>query len=303
MKKFISSFIIFAIAVFLCIPATADETFVKISDSVFAYSDVKNASPANSFGANVGLIVGSNGLVVVDTLSSAKDARKMIDQIRKITDKPIRYVIDTHSHFDHVMGNSEFEKQGATIISHESCREAMVQFGDNATKVLKAMGYSDEMLDGTTVAYPSLTFQKGMKIDLGNVTVELTYLFPSHSPGSILVSVPGEKVLFTGDILFTDFHPYIGAGDIDGWQKNLDYIMAFDTEKIIPGHGPLSGKQDLAAMEEYLTIFDEKAKELCAASDNLDEIAAQMQEVLPSKTQAAFLIRASLQAKYFKPGK
>nr|WP_319394569.1 MBL fold metallo-hydrolase [uncultured Desulfobacter sp.] len=83
-------------------------------------------------------------------------------------------------------------------------------------------------------------------------------------PGSIIVHVPSQDVLFSGDILFTDFHPYMGDGDLAGWQKNLAFIHAMKVGRIIPGHGPLSSNKDIEDMKAYLLSFDKKAKELSA---------------------------------------
>ena len=98
-------------------------------------------------------------------------------------------------------------------------------------------------MKGTKIVYPELTFTDRMKIDLGSQKVEIIYTGSSHTDGSIMAYLPDKKVLFAGDILFTDYHPFMGEGDIEGWLKALDYIMTMDVEKIIPGHGPISSKK------------------------------------------------------------
>ena len=304
MIKSISS-VLFSIVLILCfsVPTFAAQILSKVSDSVYAYTDTKNASPSNSFGANAGIIVGQDGVIVVDTLATAKEARKMINDIKSLTNKPIRYVINTHTHFDHCFGNSEFAELGAVIISHKSGKASLMKVGDRLIEIVKKMGMTDEMLEGTTILYPSLTFNDKMQIDLGNVVVELYYIAPNHSPDNILVYIPKEKVLFTGDVLFTNFHAYIGSADLDGWKKNLDYIATLEVDNIIPGHGPLSSKQDVTDMKDYLITFDKKAQELCASSDNIEEIVAQIERTLPPKAQGDWMIRSSLQRKYLKPKK
>ncbi|WP_022664035.1 MBL fold metallo-hydrolase [Desulfospira joergensenii] len=284
-------------------PAFAAKKLSNISDKIFAYTDTQNASPSNSFGANAGIIVGQEGVVVVDTLATAKEAQEMIHDIRKITNKPIRYVVNTHTHFDHCFGNSEFAKEGAIIISHKNGKANLIKWGDKLIGIVKNMGMTDELLEGTTISYPSVTFNDRIQIDLGNIIVDLIYIAPNHSTDNIMVYIQKEKVLFTGDILFTNFHAYIGNADLDGWKKNLDYIIKLDVDKIIPGHGPLSGKQDISDMRDYLIAFDKHARELCSSSDDLEAIVTQMEKALPRKAQGNWMIRSSIQQKYLKSNK
>ena len=280
--------------------AFAQDGLTQIADNVYSYVNVKNASPANSFAANAGIIVGKDGIVVVDTLISAKEAQRFIKDIRKISDKPIRYVVDTHSHLDHTFGNSEFAKVGAVIISHANCRENMLKNSEDTLKNAANHGLTAAQMEGTKIVYPTLTFTDKMTINLGDQRIELIYIGPSHTTGSIMVNIPDKKVLFTGDILFTDFHPYMGDGDIPGWVKNLDYITALDVERIIPGHGPVSGKKDIADMRSYIIAFDAKARELAAQKSDIKVVAAELQKTLPVKSQAEWMIPYNLQMKYLK---
>ncbi len=300
----------FSIALFLLVSILifANSTFAEkklsnISSHIYAYTDTQNASPSNSFGANAGIIVGQEGVVVVDTLATAKEAREMINDVRKITKKPIRYVVNSHTHFDHCFGNSEFAKEGAIIISHENGKVSLMKWGEKLIGIVKNMGMTDELLEGTKISYPSVTFNDRLQIDLGDIVVDLYYIAPNHSTDNIIVYIQKEKVLFTGDILFTNFHSYIGSADLDGWKKNLDYIIRLDVDKIIPGHGPLSNKKDISDMKDYLITFDKNAKKLCNSSDDLDTIVAQMEKALPTKAQGNWMIRSSIQQKYLKAKK
>ena len=278
----------------------AQDGLTKIAENIYSYVDVKNGGPANSFAANAGIIVGKEGIVVVDTLISAKEAQRFLKDIRKISDKPIRYVIDTHSHLDHTFGNSEFAKLGAAIVAQTNCRENMRKNSEETLKNSREYGLSPEQIDGRKISVPSLTFSDRMLIDLGDVMVELIYIAPSHTTGSIMVSIPQRKVLFAGDILFTDFHPYVAEGDISGWARNLDYIAELNVEQIIPGHGPISGKKDIVEMKSYLLTFDRKAHELAAQSSDADFIAAELKKSLPPKSQGEWMIPYNLRKKYLQ---
>ena len=105
------------------------------------------------------------------------------------------------------------------------------------------------------------------------------------------------KVLFAGDALFTNFHPNMRDADVDGWVKTLDKIAALDVLKIIPGHGPVSSKQDVADMKQYLLIFDAKARELSAKSHDPAYIASELKKALPAVEYFDMFIAASVKAR------
>lgn len=279
--------------------ATA-QGLTKVSDGVYSYVDAKQASPQSGFGANAGIVIGKDGILVVDTLVSAKQARQFIKDIRTITNRPIRYVVNTHGHLDHAFGDSEFQKLGAILVTHRDCKLDMARNGEAVLKNAGAYGLAETEMEGTTIARPAISFADRMEIDLGDITVELIDPGPSHSPGSILVSIPREKVLFAGDALFTGYHPYLGDGNLEGWLKVLDRIGAMDADKIVPGHGPLSGKKDVADMKEYLLAFDRNAKELCAGSGDVESIFSEIKKVLPQRAESDFLIKANLEMRYLK---
>lgn len=295
---FISALIMVA-AISVCAPAFAGG-LTRVADGVYSYVDVKHAPPQNSFGANAGIVIGKEGIVVIDTLISAKEAKKFIKDIRAVSDKPIKYVVNTHMHLDHTFGNCEFAKLGATSISSADGKREMKSYAEPALKKASAYGLSEKDLEGTEICYPSLTFEKKMEIDLGDRTVELVHPGRSHTEGSIIVFVPDQKVLFAGDILFTNYHPNLIYADIDGWVRALDFILAMDAATIVPGHGPVSGKKDVEDMRNYLIVFDKKAKDLCARSKDVSYIVSELKKTLPARAELDMMIGANIQMKYLK---
>lgn len=280
-------------------PAFADLT--RIAENVYSYVGIGNASPSNSFAANAGIVIGRDGILVVDTLISAKEGQRFLADIRKVSDKPIKYVVNTHTHLDHAFGNCVFEKLGASVISHEADRKYLDKAGEGTLKNASAFGLTPEAMAGTEIAYPKVTFSDRLSVDLGGETVELIRTAPSHTAGSLIVYLPAKKLLFSGDILFTDFHPFLADGDIAGWTKTIDGMLAMDVEKIIPGHGPLSTKKDLREMKEYLVLFDAKARELAAdGSQDADGIAADLKRVLPKRAQGEWMIGFNVKSRYLQ---
>jgi len=281
-------------------PVSAADGLTKIADNVYSYVGVKKASPANSFGANAGIVIGRDGIVVIDTLISAKEAGRFIKDIRAVSDKPIRYVINTHSHLDHTFGNVEFARLGAVIVSHVNGRKNMQINGEANLKKASAYGLSEKEMEGTRITYPTLTFSEKMQIDLGDQILELVYDGPSHTDDSIYVYLPNKRILFAGDILFTDYYPNIADGDLAGWTKTLDSVAALDVAKIIPGHGPLSDKTDVLEMKSFLIGFDKKARELAAVSDDAGYITSEIKKALPHREELDFLVPMIIQKKYLK---
>ena len=299
MKRFVVLCIL-VVTVACCSAAFAQEGLTKIADNVYSYVGGKDASPTHSFAANAGIVIGRDGILVVDPLISAKEAQLFLADIRKVSDKPIKYVVNTHTHLDHAFGNSVFAKQGAIIISHDADRKLLEKVGEATLKNIGNYGLKSEDMIGTEIVYPSLTFSARMAIDLGGETVELIRAAPSHTEGSVIVYLPAKKLLFSGDILFTDFHPYLADGDMSGWTRTLDELIAMDVERIIPGHGPLSTKKDLREMKEYLLLFDAKARELAAGSQDADAITAEMKKVLPKRALAEWMIGFNLKSRYLR---
>jgi len=277
----------------------ADTGLTRIAENVYSYVAVKNPSASNSFGSNAGIIIGRDGVVVVDTLMTAKEAKRFIRDIRAVTGKPIKYVVDTHYHLDHALGNAEFTRLGAVIISHENDRANLVKTGEETLKRHGEYGISKEDIAGTEIALPNLTYDTKMTIELGDRKVILMHPGAAHTNGDTLVYLPDKKILFSGDVLFTNFHPFLAEGDLVSWGKVLDSILAMDVEKIIPGHGPLSTKKDVEDMKKYLIAFDAKANELCSKSKDAKYIVAEILKTLPQR-QAEFIVGSNIEMRCLK---
>lgn len=297
MKKLILS-LAFSLTLFFVHTAFAGLT--KLADNVYSYVGVQDASATHSFAANAGIVIGPNGVLVIDTLISAKEGERFLADIRAVTDKPIKYVVNTHTHLDHALGNCVFAKLGATVISHEADRDKLASQSQELLKNIGTYGLKPEDMVGTEVVVPTLAFNDQLSIDLGNEKVRLIRFAPSHTAGSLVVYIPGKKLLFSGDILFTDFHPYVADGDFAGWSETLDSLIAMDIDQIVPGHGPVSTKKDLQEMKEYLTLFDNTARELVASSQgaDADAIAAKMLEILPKRSMASWMVGYNLKSRY-----
>ncbi|MGD9109357.1 MAG: MBL fold metallo-hydrolase [Phycisphaerales bacterium] len=273
----------------------------KLSEHVYAAVDFDNPSALNSFGANSGVIIGDDAVLVVDTRISAKRAQKFIAAIKKITDKPIKYAVNTHYHLDHSWGNCEFVKLGAIVIGHENGRLAKSKV-KSGIKNAGNFGLTPQDMEGTTASVPTVTFKDTLLVDLGGVTVSLSYPGPSHTNDGITALVEQDGVLFTGDILFVRYHPFLGEADIHNWQKILAKLETTTAKIIVPGHGPVSTVADIKDLRIYIEQFDKQAKALCVGKTQNDapSIAQQLLKALPEqkRTKLTRGVETNLRLKY-----
>lgn len=274
----------------------------QISDHVYAYIDITEAAPAiNSYGANCGVVIGSEAVLVIDTLIAAKNAKRLINEIKAITDKPIKYAINTHHHPDHSWGNSEFSKLGATIIGQKNLPTTLEQAKQTLDNS-ESFGLTKEDVIGTTIKLPDILMDNFLQIDLGDIHVDLQYLGASHSIDSITAFIKEDNVLFVGDILFNKYHPFLGEGDIPNWTRALARLSKSKAKIIVPGHGPAATKKDIKEMSDYLIRFDKLAKKLSKdmTQNNAPEIAEKMLKRLPDqkRTEMPNLIEWNLRSKY-----
>lgn len=303
----IKLFTLLGLCLFAQTVVAAEQTMelIKLSEHVYAVVDFKNPSiRTNSLGANSGVVIGDDAVLVVDTRISAKKARKFIADIKKVTDKPIKYVVNTHYHLDHSWGNCEFVKLGAVVIGHENGRLVEPKVKADM-KNARNFGLTSQDMEGTTPSVPTVTFKDSLLVDLGSVTVTLSYLGHTHTDDSIVALVEPDAVLFAGDILFTHYHPSLGYSDVRQWQKALAEIETTSARIIVPGHGPVSTVEDIRDLKIYLAQFDEQAKALCAGKTQNDAhaVAQELLKRLPdqNRTELTWAVESNLRSKYLPP--
>jgi glyoxylase-like metal-dependent hydrolase (beta-lactamase superfamily II) len=227
-------------------------------------------------GGNSGVIVGRQGVIVVDAKTTPAGGKELLDDIAKITPKPVTTVILTHSDGDHVNGLASFPA-GIRILAHENNKkeqqEALAAGGRNAPPA--------DRLPTQTVSRD----REALKID--GVDVELLHWVPAHTSGDLVVYLPGQKIVFTGDIIAAQRpDPLIHLaknGSSEGWITTTKGIVALDAAEFVPGHGDVQTK---AAIEKRLADTEakrEKIKDLVAQGKSLDEIKAAVGDPPPPR--------------------
>lgn len=245
--------------------------------------------PDGSWGwSNAGLVVDGDQTLLVDTLFDLPLTAEMLTTIRDAVPaaRNIRRLINTHANGDHTFGNQLVE--GAEIIACRACAEEYTEAPPEAFAARAAAwqlageggAFFHEIMGsrfdwrGLINTPPTTLFDQTMEVMVGNKRLILTHLGSAHTRGDVLVHVPGDRVLYTGDLLFVGGHPVIWEGPIGNWIKACDYILGLDVDVIVPGHGPIAEKP---AVRELKAYFEYIAAEVRRHFDNdvSYEIAAQ----------------------------
>jgi quinoprotein relay system zinc metallohydrolase 2 len=210
--------------------------------------------------ANVGFVLGDEGVAVIDTGGSVREGRELFAAIRRVTDKPIKYVINTHGHPDHVFGNAAFVAPGTVIVGHANLPRMMVQRGPYYLEAFRrSMG---TLLDDTKIVPPTSLVDGETRLDLGQRSLVLKAWLPSHSDSDLTVLDETSGMLFAGDLVFVQHIPVVD-GSIRGWLKTIDALRGIRAKKVIPGHGPMANWPDaLIAEQRYLENLASDCRDL-----------------------------------------
>lgn len=225
-------------------------------------------------GSNTGVYIGDNGVLLIDSKMDKDSVDQVIEGLRNITDKPIKFLVNTHSDGDHIAGN-RYAPETATFIAHENCRKDF--FGPDRR------GNPSEWNNPELSPFvPSVTFGDKMDIYLGSKKVELWYFGVGHTTGDTVLYFPEEKTAFVGDQIFLDrpqlIHSYKGGNSFEHVKALTKMLETIDAEKFCSGHSEIV---DRAAIKSHITKMKKmqaKVKELMKQGKNLEQVKAEFEQ-------------------------
>jgi cyclase len=294
-----------------------DATFdvKKVADGVWAAV----AAPAYKVNCNTAIIEDDDGVTVVDTHSKPSAARVIVQRLRELTRKPVRFVVNTHFHWDHWHGNEVYPAAypGAEVVTNQLTREAMVRKGlkriqdhvrtvpaeivklradlaaaspDRRPTLERDLRLAEAYLAEVTAlkpALPTLAFERTMTLYRRDREIHLLYLGRAHTEGDVFVYLPREKVVITGDAVI-GWTPYMGDGYPEDWAATLDRLAQLDFTHIIMGHGDVAGRDWLRTFRGYVHDMVEAVRRESATGATLDEVKQRVTTALAPAYERPF---------------
>ena len=264
-------------------------SFIKLSDNAYAYT--AEGDP------NSGVIIGDDGVMVIDTTATPVMAQALIQHIRSVTDLPIKYVVLTHYHAVRVLGASAYVEEGAEqIIASRGTYELIVERGEQDMKSeierFPRLFAGVESVPG--LSWPTMVFEKEMTIFMGKLEVRLAHIGMGHTKGDTIAWIPSQKICFSGDLVEFDAAAYTGDAQLEEWPATLENLRAMGAEKLVPGRGPalVTPREVHAGIDytkDFVTTLLQAAREAVAANMTLKQAMAHTRAKMDPKFGQVFI--------------
>ncbi|ANH40204.1 Beta-lactamase 2 precursor [Nocardioides dokdonensis FR1436] len=250
-------------------------TFTEVGDRVWV-------ARYEWFDANVSVVAGERGLVVVDTHASTAAGRRVLDDVRHLGAGDVVAVVNTHAHLDHCFGNAAFREAdpAVPVHAHEQALAELRDFADSgrqATYAGEPADPRDEEVRSTEIVLPDHTFSSAAVLDLGDRVLELVHPGPAHTSGDLVVLVPDARVLIAGDLVEESAPPAFGPDSFPmQWPLSLDIVLGLTTgaSTVVPGHGAVVDREFVEVQRNELGIVAETIRDLAGRGVPVDEALA-----------------------------
>ncbi|MER8483803.1 quinoprotein relay system zinc metallohydrolase 2 [Mesorhizobium sp. M1322] len=245
----------------------------KIADGVFAFRGVDEFMSAANQGAisNLGVVVGTDAVAVIDSGGSLIEANALIAAIGKMSAKPVRYLINTHMHPAHFFGTAAFRDIGATFVGHPNLPRAHAARGAFYLHNYREQ-VGDALMKGVEIVPPTILVDDRIQLDLGGRTLELQAWKAAHTDNDLTVFDTTTSTLFAGDLVFIGSLPTLD-GSLLGWLRQMDTLAAIGAARVVPGHGPVPADwpQALPAERRYFEVLARDIRKAIADGVPLSE--------------------------------
>lgn len=239
----------------------------------FRYSSISATDKKVQFGGSNNIWVVFEDYVVVIDANFPKEAGDVVAAVKKTTDKPIRYVFDTHHHGDHAYGNAVFAKEGASVVAQANCARLLrVNGPDEFKKAGEGPGGRKDIKE-STLKVPNVVFDDRLVLDDGKQRVEFLFFGHAHTSGDGCAWLPKHRILCTGDACVNGAYNFMGHSDSASWIRALEKMQQLDVKIVAPGHGPLESKVLLEKQKRYFVELRQYVQKGIEAGKELDELA------------------------------
>lgn len=256
-------------------PAIAKETLslTEIAPGVFVHQGQHAIFTPDNAGdiANAGFVIGSEAVAVIDTGGSASIGHALASAIRSVTDRPVRYVVNTHMHPDHVFGNVAFRGDDVAFVAHHKMARGLAARAERYLAIGRTL-LGETAFAGTEIVLPTLAVEESRELDLGGRSLVLVPRATAHTDNDLTVRDTRTGTLFMGDLLFAEHVPTLD-GSIRGWIQVLDGIAAEPASRVVPGHGPPAMAWPAAAepLRHYLATVAQDVRRMIKEGKTMAE--------------------------------
>jgi glyoxylase-like metal-dependent hydrolase (beta-lactamase superfamily II) len=272
--------------------------FVWVSDDVLDL----DGDPQFDRAGTAGFIVTSQGVVVVNTTNTPFHGRELLYEIRHHSELPVRYVINTNSSGEQILGDEVFTELRATLISSAKTQEAISQYRQVLARRLAQAPGDDKLpsrMRGFHIAVPTQTFSSEMALRLGGQEIKLITLLTNGSGDDAIVYLPAAKVSFLGELFENSYFPHIDSRNVHDWIEVLRRVEGWDVEVYVPGHGSPGGKKELAEFRQFLEWLEKEVETRFREGKSISEVKHEVGPQLENyKWHAPELFPEELEALY-----